>query len=1507
MAERSSHSDGLFLSCHVLQSHSSLPFKLPNLIGNLAINDLQIITITAETMKDVLSNTTRPFSFLGNNVLASAEPGCKMHKTTIIFGRTVSTRRSRQPKQPCEQVGRAMRRKPNKYTKRIWPLLLGWLLLVAPEAYSQYTYVTNAGAITITGYIGTGGTVNLPSTINGHPVTGIQFSTFQNNDNVTNLTIPDSVTFIGVQAFLGSSALISVTIGHGVASIPRLAFEGCSSLTGITIPNNVTDLGDAAFDGCSKLTNVTIPASVITMGAAVFANCFNLTNIAADPANPAYGSVSGVLFDKSGSTLIEYPDGKLASSYSIPSGVTSIGSDAFFDCRLTAVTIPEGVTNIGVSAFEGCNLTNVDLPDSVVSLKLGAFLYCRNMVSVNLPNGVTTISTNAFFGCDSLDSVTIPGSVTNIGPGAFANCGDLTALNVDSSNPAYASVGGVLFNKSMTTLIDYPAGNHSTSYAVPSGVRAIQDNAFNTSVWLTSVTIPGSVATIGQDAFAFCSSLTNLTIPDSVTNLGDYVFSSCTALSSLTIGSGLTSIPYLAFAYCSRLTSVTIPASVTTLGDSSFAVSGLTNITIPASVTTIYGQPFGYCASLTTISVNPQNTSFASLNGVVFDRNQTSLVAYPAGAPASIYVVPNTVTNIEAESFEGSANLTSVIVPPGVANVGELAFVDCINLTGAYFEGNASGVDGTAGSGDSSVFEEDASATVYYLAGSSGWNSTFGGAPTMALPGIAIAANPSNGAVPLTVQCTSAGTDSNTNAITNWTWDFGDSSTSTVQNPSHTYATPGIFPVALFETNMEGVPLAGAATSVIAGFNSGLAVNGSFETGDFTGWALTGGANRAFVDDGSYLGTTPYSGNHYAALTTAGAVGNISQTISTTPGAKYLLSFWLANPDGDPAEFLVSWNGNILLDTTNFDSVGWTKMQFVVSATSTGTILQFGFEDNYSALALDAVNVETNFVQFAAAPTSGLLPLTVHFTSPTADNEGNTITSWHWDFGDGNTSVLQNPAHVYSGAGVFGPQLVTTNSLGVAVLGVGPAEIACASILSLYNFSTTSNSPPYGNSDGATPYSGLVLSGDTLYGAAYLGGKNGNGTIFRLNADGSNFTNLYNFTALDTIQGTNNGGAEPAGALILLSNTLFGTAFTGGSADCGTVFAVNTDGTGFTTLYNFTNGADGANPMAGLVAQSNILYGTAAYGGDSGWGTVFAISADGSGFTNLYSFTAPSTTGTNSDGAYPQNGLILSNNVLYGTAANGGPAGRGTVFAVNTDGTAFTTLYGFTNSVDGANPGSLVLSGSIFYGTTYGGGANGNGTVFAVNTNGTGFTNLYSFTQVQHYTNSEGANPGMLVISGNTLYGTAFGGGRTGSGTVFAIKTNGTGFTNLYSFTDGADGSNPIGLVLSGAVLYGTTEYGGNSGNGAVFALGLSGETIPAMQPHFANVNLSGSNLVLTGINGQFGGTYYLLEGTNLALPLSQWTRVATNVLSAGGNFTITATNTVNNTVPGRFYILQEQ
>jgi uncharacterized repeat protein (TIGR03803 family) len=364
-------------------------------------------------------------------------------------------------------------------------------------------------------------------------------------------------------------------------------------------------------------------------------------------------------------------------------------------------------------------------------------------------------------------------------------------------------------------------------------------------------------------------------------------------------------------------------------------------------------------------------------------------------------------------------------------------------------------------------------------------------------------------------------------------------------------------------------------------------------------------------------------------------------------------------------------------------------------------------------------------------------------------------------------------------------------------------------------------------------------------------------------ATAQTFTTLYNFTLPNGIYTTTNSdGWGPVGGLISSGSTLYGTTEYGGSQNWGTVYAINTNGTGFTILHSLA-ASDGEGPQAGLILSGNILYGTTIGGGTNGsGGTVFAVHTNGTGFTTLHSFTAISWNryDTNSDGAWPTTaGLILSGTALYGTTYFGASSGNGTVFALNTDGTGFTNLYDFPAGNDQGMPNAVILSSGTLYGTTYEGGTNRVGSVFALKINGTGFTILHSFA------GSDGGSPlGGLILSGNTLYGTTAGGGTNGTGTVFAVNTDGTGFTNLHSFT---------------------ATSGGVWGGGTVFSLSPSPVTLPQL-----TIVPSGPYVILTWPTNTIGFT---LQSTTSLGSSAVW---STNSLAP---VVVNGQNTVTNPITG--------
>jgi uncharacterized repeat protein (TIGR03803 family) len=481
-----------------------------------------------------------------------------------------------------------------------------------------------------------------------------------------------------------------------------------------------------------------------------------------------------------------------------------------------------------------------------------------------------------------------------------------------------------------------------------------------------------------------------------------------------------------------------------------------------------------------------------------------------------------------------------------------------------------------------------------------------------------------------------------------------------------------------------------------------------------------------------------------------------------------------------------------------------------------------------------------------------------------------------------------------------------------------PVNTAVYPYTNLHSFAASAMGPNTlsTNREGFSPAGGLLLINNTLYGTAQYGGTNGAGTLFSINTNQSNFTVVHPFSAMATNASgtfTNSDGGMPWGVLTLNSNILYGTDSKGGATGNGTVFSISTNGAGFQVLHTFgaakTNGFgvytnnDGASPYAAVVLYSNILYGTAVFGCTNGYGAVFALNTNGS-YSVLHPFTPldAATLTTNSDGAYPYGGLILSGSTLYGTTEAGGSAGFGTIFAVSTNGTGFNVLHNFNGS-DGANPyAGLVLVSNLLFGVTSGDGPSAAGTLFAVNTNGTGFTVLHSFTGGEG-----GATPNAaLIYSNNTLYGTTIYGGNdyggsSGYGAVYGFNLSSLYFSVLYAFTTpntttmtNSDGAYPYApLALSGNILYGTATAGGGSGNGTLFAVTAHPIPTAPILSMAARPTLKQFQMLVAG---QAAETYTVLVKTNINT--TNWYSIFTTNASAN-TFLFTDPNATNG---GRIY-----
>ena len=498
---------------------------------------------------------------------------------------------------------------------------------------------------------------------------------YLNDELVTDLVIPDTVTSISAYAFYGLESLTSVTIPYTITSISDYTFYGCSSLKSVTIPNTVTSIYQYAFHLCNALSDTFYSGSYDEWGS-VNIRSYN---------SPIYKNV-------------EY-------YYGIHS-ISKVKTEKYqYFLRYENDVLDFEIIDKTITAFDFEN----ELPGlNIISLKKAAFNSCASLTKIKIPNSITKISDSCFSYCNSLVSVTIPESIESIGNNAFYNCFKLVEVINKSDiklTPKLSTNGYVAYyaknivkdeneSKLQETeegfilyideddkiLLEYT--NNDDSIVIPDSVTSIGDYAFYNCSSLRSITIPDSVTSIGNSSFYNCSSLnkvnisnveswcninfinassnplvyahnlylddelvTDLVIPDTVTSISAYAFYGLESLTSVTIPDSVTSIGNYAFYDCSSLMSITIPNNVTTIGNSVFAeCSALKSIDIPDGITSIGNRAFYECSQLESITI------------------------------------PDTVESIEQHAFYGCESLTSIIVPVSVTSMGVGIFTNCSSL-----------------------------------------------------------------------------------------------------------------------------------------------------------------------------------------------------------------------------------------------------------------------------------------------------------------------------------------------------------------------------------------------------------------------------------------------------------------------------------------------------------------------------------------------------------------------------------------------------------------------------------------------------------------------------------------------------------------------------------------------------------------------------------------------------------------------------------------------------------
>lgn len=589
------------------------------------------------------------------------------------------------------------------------------IIVYSPVTDFNFTTNTSLNLITITGYKGTGGQVNIPPEINSYPVKNIANSAFSSKSTITGVIVPDSVTNMGDSCFLSCSSMTNIILSSKLKTLGGSTFSYCSKLERVDFPDELTTINEG-FTSCSELKEITFGSKINNMfnSKPYWSYCTLLSNIVVSSSNPYYASYDGVLFNSNKTEIIICVPGK-TGIFNMPSTVTNILPYSFYYSGLSEINFSENLIGINNRAFVYSKLKQVILPNSLTYIYPGsysvngAFENCSSITNVVIGSGLKDIPYNTFRNASSLKYLTLNENVTNIGYAAFYNC-SLTNLTLPSS----------------LVTIDYSAfsKNKFTEISIPNGVKSIGDYAFHDCANLTNIVLGSSLMSINSESvFTGCNKLLNIEVstentsyasydgyiankdltsaiyyplgkdsniifpegmkiilksfanshykirgvdfPSTLTNIEDNAFNNAVGITNIVFREGLVGIGKFSF-YGNKAYNIRLPDSLTYLGDYAFSsASSLTNLTVGNSLKVVPYSAFSYCSALKTVTLG---NSLEVLGTNCFYYCQT----------LKDVSIPDSIKDIYYRAFYYCFTLTNVNIGAGLTNIG----IEAFNTTG---------------------------------------------------------------------------------------------------------------------------------------------------------------------------------------------------------------------------------------------------------------------------------------------------------------------------------------------------------------------------------------------------------------------------------------------------------------------------------------------------------------------------------------------------------------------------------------------------------------------------------------------------------------------------------------------------------------------------------------------------------------------------------------------------------------------------------------------------------